>query len=103
MQPGGSTLAKQQENRQQWEEWLRRARRRPQVREFAVTFVELIEARVGQPASQHVAQIAEQAMTEAGSARLTERQLREVFTKLYAVWKYGLGLRNWAVGKGLMS
>lgn len=103
MQPGGSTLRKQQENRQRWEAWLRRAERRPEVREFAVNLVALIEDRVGSPASQHVAQLAEQAMSEAGRDRLSQRQVREVLMLLRDVWKHGPSLRNWASRQGLMN
>ena len=103
MQPKGTTLAKKDESLERWEAWLKRARRRPQVRAFAIRFTDLIEARVGIPSSQHVDQLAESAMREAGASRLTERQVREVFELLLEVWKYGLALRNWAVGKGLMN
>lgn len=104
MQPNGTTLVKQEENRQQWNAWLCQARRRrPAVGEFAVKLTKLIEARVGSPTSQHVAQLAEQALEEAGRDQLTERQVREVLTLLLDVWKYGLALRNWASRQGIMD
>ena len=101
--PKGTTRVAKEQSVRKWEDWLQQAGLNSHVREFATAFVELIETRVGSPTSQHVAQLAEQAMVEAGRDQLTDEQVREVLQLLKGVWKYGASLRNWAVGEGLMD
>lgn len=103
MRPNGTTQLERRANLRKWEEWLNHSKARRELTDFAARLVELIEARVGSPRTQHVAALAEKAITEAGGQNLTRQEIRRVLILLKEVWFYGMALRNWSIKSRYMK